>query len=92
MNGGKRMHVGFWWESYKERDRREDVDVGGTLVLQWILDRMGWYGLASSGLGYRPVEGSWEHSYEPVGFIKCWEILEYMSDWWLLRKDSVPWS
>jgi hypothetical protein len=24
--------------------------------------------------------------------IKCWEILEYLSDWRLLKKGSAPWS
>jgi hypothetical protein len=43
--GEKRMHVGFWWESQKERDHREDLDIGRRIILEWILDRMGWYGL-----------------------------------------------
>jgi hypothetical protein len=44
--GGRRgMHVGYWWESQKERDHREDQDVGVWTMLKWILDRMGWYGL-----------------------------------------------
>jgi hypothetical protein len=25
------MHIGYWWESQKERDRWEDQDVGGIL-------------------------------------------------------------
>jgi hypothetical protein len=39
---------------------------------------MGWdgYGLDRSGSGYGPVEGSCEHSNEPSGSIKCWEVLE----------------
>jgi hypothetical protein len=38
------MYVGFWWESQKERDYYEDQDIGGWIILKWILDRMGWYG------------------------------------------------
>jgi hypothetical protein len=34
---------------------------------------------------YRPV-------YEPSGSKKCWEILEWLSDWLLLKKGSAPWS
>jgi hypothetical protein len=29
---------------------------------------------------------------ESSGSIKCWEILEQLSDWRLLKKDSAPWS
>jgi hypothetical protein len=32
------------------------------------------------------VEGSCEHGNEPLGSIKCWEILEQLSDWKLLKK------
>jgi hypothetical protein len=35
------MHIGYWWESQKERDQ----DVGGSIRLKLILDRMGWYRL-----------------------------------------------
>jgi hypothetical protein len=39
-------------------------------------DRMGWYGLHSSGSGQEPVEGSCEHGNEPSGSIKFWYVLE----------------
>jgi hypothetical protein len=35
----KRMHIGYWRESQKERDHWEDKDVGGLTVLKWILER-----------------------------------------------------
>jgi hypothetical protein len=38
------------------------------------------------------VEGFCEHGNEPLGSIKCREILEYVSGWWLLKKDSPLWS
>jgi hypothetical protein len=38
------------------------------------------------------VEGFGEHGNETSGSIKCWEILEELSDWRLLKKDSAPWS
>jgi hypothetical protein len=33
------MHIGFWWESQKERDHSEDLDVGGRIILKWILEK-----------------------------------------------------
>jgi hypothetical protein len=39
-------------------------------------DRMGWYGLDSSGSGQGLVEGPCEHGNEPSGSMKCWDILE----------------
>jgi hypothetical protein len=38
------------------------------------------------------VEGSYEYGNEPPGFIKFWVILEQLSDWRLLKRDSTPWS
>jgi hypothetical protein len=37
--GRRGMHIGFWWESQKERDHKEDLDVGGRIILKWILER-----------------------------------------------------
>jgi hypothetical protein len=33
------MHIGYWWESQEERDHWEDQDVGGWIILKWILER-----------------------------------------------------
>jgi hypothetical protein len=43
-------------------------------------------------IGWGPVEGSCEHGNETSDFIKCWEILEWLNDWRLLKKGSAPWS
>jgi hypothetical protein len=34
-----------------ERDHWGDQDVGGWTILKWILDRIGCYGMVSSGSG-----------------------------------------
>jgi hypothetical protein len=44
-----------------------------------------------SGSGYGPVEGFCEHGNEPPGSIKCWEVLEQLHSWQLLKKGSAPW-
>jgi hypothetical protein len=46
---------------------------------------MGWCGLDRSGSGQEPVNTVIEAS----GFIKHWEIFEYLSDWRLLKKGSA---
>jgi hypothetical protein len=38
------MHIGFWWESQKERDHKEYQDVVGWTILRWILE-IGWDGM-----------------------------------------------
>jgi hypothetical protein len=55
-------------------------------------ERMGWCGLDWSGSGEGPVEGACEHGNEPSGSIKCWEILEYLRNWRLLKEGSAQWS
>jgi hypothetical protein len=37
--GRRGMHIRYWWESRKERDHYEDQDVGGWIILKWILER-----------------------------------------------------
>jgi hypothetical protein len=38
--GRRGMHIGFWWESQKERDNWEILDVGERIILKYILT--GW--------------------------------------------------
>lgn len=38
------------------------------------------------------MAGSCGHGDEPSGYIKCLGFLEWLSDCWLLTKDSAPWS
>jgi hypothetical protein len=41
------MHIGYWWESQKERDHYEDQDVDGWTILKYILYR--WNGMVWTG-------------------------------------------
>jgi hypothetical protein len=47
-----------------------------------------WINLAED----RPVAGFCEQGNEPSDSIKCWGILEWLSDCWLLKKGSVLWN
>jgi hypothetical protein len=31
------MLIGYWWENRRERNHWEDQDVGGWIILRWIL-------------------------------------------------------
>jgi hypothetical protein len=44
------MHIGYCWESKKERDHWEDQDVGRWTILKWILRGIGWHGMDWIGL------------------------------------------
>jgi hypothetical protein len=57
------------------------------------LREIGWGGMDWIDLAWD--RDSWralENSNEPLGSIKCREILEWLCDWQLLKKGSAPWS
>jgi hypothetical protein len=52
------MHIGYSWESQKERDHWEDQDVGEWTILGWILegkDGMDWTDVAQDRDQWRPL-------------------------------------
>jgi hypothetical protein len=53
------------------------------------MTRVGCYGLDSTGSEQRTLESSCEHGNEPSSCMKCWKIIEQLSDWRLLNKDSA---
>jgi hypothetical protein len=46
--GRRGMHIGYWWESQKERDNWEDQNVSGWAILKWFLK--GFVGMVYIGL------------------------------------------
>jgi hypothetical protein len=65
-----------------ERPRRRWVD-----NIKIDVREIRWDG---SGSGQGPVEGSCEHGDEPSDSLKCWEVLEWLHNWQLLRNGSAP--
>jgi hypothetical protein len=37
--GRRGMHIGFWWESRKETDHYEDLDLGERIILKCTLEK-----------------------------------------------------
>jgi hypothetical protein len=47
MYGRRGMFTGFWWESQKEKEHLEDLEAGGRIILNEILEKynvMVWIG------------------------------------------------
>jgi len=55
-------------------------------------NRVGRCGLGPSGSGYGPAAGPCEYGNECSGSIKGEKFLDFLSDYWLLKKNFVPWS
>jgi hypothetical protein len=45
------MHIGYWWESKKERHHWDDLDVGGWTIIKMDLRDTGWDRFDWCGLG-----------------------------------------
>jgi hypothetical protein len=71
------------------RDHEEYLNVGGKVKTNHR--EIGWDGMDWIHLD-QDREGSCEHSNEPSGSIKYWEVLEQQSDWRLPKKGSAPFS
>jgi hypothetical protein len=50
-------------------------------------DGMDWIDVAQDRDQWRALG---EHCSEPSGFIKCWEILQWLHNWRLFKKSSAP--
>jgi hypothetical protein len=47
-------------------------------------------GIGWDGMGTIDLAGSCEHGNEPSGSIKCWQVLEWLHNWQLLKMGSAP--
>jgi hypothetical protein len=62
------------------RPRRRCVD-----YIKMDIREIGYCGMDWIDLAQGPVESSCEHGNEPSGCIKCWEVLEELPNWRLLK-------
>jgi hypothetical protein len=37
--GRGEVYTGFWWGNLRERHHREELDVGGRIILKWIFNK-----------------------------------------------------
>jgi hypothetical protein len=81
---------GYWWKFQKERDHKDDLDIGGSVMSTWILKK--WDEVDSSVSGKGEVAISWHYGNEPSASTRCWVVLEWLYDSWLLKKNSVSWN
>jgi hypothetical protein len=63
-----------------ERPRRRWLD-----NIKMDLREIGW-----NGVDWIDMAQDGEHGIEPSGSIKCWEVLEGLHNWRLLKKGSAP--
>ena len=73
------MHKGFWWGCLREIDYLEDPCKDGRIILKCIFRK--WDGRAQTGLiwtGTGTGDGTRVCRYEPTGFIKCGEYLDWV--------------
>jgi hypothetical protein len=82
LMGRRWTRIELWWESQKKRDNQENIDVGGSILLRGILER--YNGVLWAGL-------IWFRIGTNGGILGIrWEILEWLSDWWLLKEGLTP--
>jgi hypothetical protein len=44
----RELHTGFWWGNIRQRDRFEDLNVNGRILLKLVLKK--WDGIVCTGL------------------------------------------
>jgi hypothetical protein len=71
------MHTESLSENLKGREHFENQGLGERIIPEWILgNTVGKCALNSSGSGYGPVAGCYEHGNEPSDSMKGGEFLD----------------
>jgi hypothetical protein len=61
------------------------------IILKGNIREIRWRdGLDSSGSRQKPVAGSYGHSKKLSVSIKRWKLYDWLSDCWLVKKESTP--
>jgi hypothetical protein len=72
----REMHRRFRWKSQEKRDHEEDIHVGGSIMLGWILEKLDMVeGTGLIWLRRRTIEGFYGHSNEPLGSLSVGKSL-----------------
>jgi hypothetical protein len=79
----KEVYTGFCWGILRERDHSEDPGVDGRITLKWIFKKwdVAWTGF----ILLRIWTGEWGN--KPSGSIKCGELLDWLMNCQLVKKD-----
>jgi hypothetical protein len=67
------LYIEYWWESPKERQHQEDQDIGGLIILKWILRAMNWIDLARDKDQWRALVDTVINLWAPK---EVWEVFE----------------
>jgi len=69
------VYAGFWWGKQRERDHVEHPQIGGRIILRWIIREWdGGHGLDQCGSGEGQVAGTCKCGNESLGSIKSGEF------------------
>jgi hypothetical protein len=72
------MHIRYWWESQKEREPQ------GRPRCRWFDDIK----IHLREIGCDDID--WIDLAQDRGSIKCWEVMEWLHNWQIIKKGSAP--
>jgi hypothetical protein len=78
----------------RKGDHLGDPRIDGRTILRSVAKKQDcrlWTGFSCLRI-WTPVDGHCRHVNELSDSIKWWEFLEWLSKYWLLKKNTPPWS